>query len=133
MSYNSDYFIDKVVIVTGSASGIGEGTVTHFAKLGAKVVITDIDEQNMKRVAEKCESISPKKYRPLLIVTDLADDDQLPRIINRTIDHYGQLDVLVNNAAVQLDGPIEAKNSILNFDKTITVNLRAQFVLIKLA
>src|SRR5438105_1351207 len=98
MAYNSEYFFDKVVIVTGSASGIGEGTVTHFAKLGAKVVITDMDEENMKRVADICESISPQKYRPLLIVANLADDDQLACIINRTIDHYGQLDVLVNNA-----------------------------------
>ncbi len=59
MSYSKD-FSGKVVLITGSSSGIGEGTAILFSKLGANVVITGRNAQNVKRVAKLCQSVSPK-------------------------------------------------------------------------
>jgi len=56
-------FTNKVVLVTGSSSGIGETTVILFAKLGAKVIVTGRDESKVNEVANKCEEVSPLKLK----------------------------------------------------------------------
>ncbi len=67
---NSKDFSGKVVIVTGSSSGIGEAIAIHLSQLGAQLVITGRNEDNVKRVAKQCLSISPKglKVWVLLII-----------------------------------------------------------------
>jgi NADP-dependent 3-hydroxy acid dehydrogenase YdfG len=60
---NSKDFNGKVVIVTGSSSGIGEGIALHLAKLGAQVVVTGRNEENVKRVANQCQSVSPNRLQ----------------------------------------------------------------------
>ncbi len=62
MSSSKD-FNDKVVLVTGSNSGIGEATIILFAKLGAKCVVTGRDESKILEVAKKCEELSPLKLK----------------------------------------------------------------------
>ena len=62
MPFNLD-FTDKVVLVTGSSSGIGESTVLLFAELGAKVVVHGRDRERVADVAQKCRNVSPKKYQ----------------------------------------------------------------------
>lgn len=54
---------DKVVLITGSSAGIGEATAYSFAKLGCKIVIHGTNELRVKQVAQKCEEISPNKYK----------------------------------------------------------------------
>lgn len=56
-------FRDKVVLVTGSSSGIGEASVVLFSKLGAKVVVTGRDAQKIEAVAKKCEQVSPQNLK----------------------------------------------------------------------
>jgi NADP-dependent 3-hydroxy acid dehydrogenase YdfG len=60
---NSKDFNGKVVIVTGSSAGIGEGIALHLAKLGAQVVVTGRNEENVKRVANQCQSVSPNRLQ----------------------------------------------------------------------
>jgi NAD(P)-dependent dehydrogenase (short-subunit alcohol dehydrogenase family) len=60
-------FSEKVVIVTGSSSGIGEGIAILFSKLGANVVVTGRNRDNVKRVSDICVSVSPKKLKVLII------------------------------------------------------------------
>jgi NADP-dependent 3-hydroxy acid dehydrogenase YdfG len=64
----SGNFENKVVLVTGSNSGIGEATVLLFAKFGAKVVVHGRDIDRVSQVAKKCEEISPKKLKVILIL-----------------------------------------------------------------
>ena len=61
-------FENKVVLVTGSSSGIGEECVCLFSKLGAKVVINGRDEEKCKLVAEKCQQLSPSNYKVIQFV-----------------------------------------------------------------
>ncbi|CAG2106915.1 unnamed protein product, partial [Medioppia subpectinata] len=93
-------FTGKVVLVTGSSGGIGEAIVKLFAYLGAQVVVTGRNAESIKRVAAEARELSPKKLKPLEVVADLQKSVDLKRLLIETIDTYGRLDVLVNNAGV---------------------------------
>jgi len=94
----SNKFDGKVCLVTGSSSGIGEETAIHLAELGANLVVTGRDEQRIKSVAEKCRKISGKKV--VSVAADLLNDNDVQNLFETTIQEFGKLDVLVNNAGV---------------------------------
>ncbi|CAG2168428.1 unnamed protein product, partial [Oppiella nova] len=125
--------LGKVVLVTGSSSGIGEVTTKEFSRLGASVVITGRKATDISRVAQEVQQLSPYKLKPLEIVADLAKPEDVNRLVNETIKTFGKLDVLVNNAAVFYASAIDDKNLIEMFDRTMAVNLRAPLQLIQLA
>ena len=86
----------KVVVITGASSGIGAGLAEHFAKLGARLVLTGRNAENLNTVSLKCET----DEKPLLVVGDITSEEVAKNLIKSTIDHYGRLDVLVNNAGI---------------------------------
>ncbi|XP_018802393.1 PREDICTED: uncharacterized protein LOC108977244 [Bactrocera latifrons] len=119
----------KVVIVTGASSGIGAITAEEFAKQGSKVVITGRNEANLKATEAACKAAN-SKVELLLITADVTVDAE--RIINSTIDKFGQLDVLVNNAGYGEGGSILDIN-VDQYDKIFDTNVRAVFLLTKYA
>ncbi|CAG2177288.1 unnamed protein product, partial [Oppiella nova] len=130
---NSRNFTGKVVLTTGSSSGIGEGIVKLFSVLGASVVVTGLNATEITRVAEECQELSPNKLKPLEIVADLTKTDDVNRLLNETIKTFGKLDVLVNNAGVLKLSPLRDPNFMHVFDQTISINLRAYLELSQLA
>jgi NAD(P)-dependent dehydrogenase (short-subunit alcohol dehydrogenase family) len=126
-------FKDKVVLITGSGGVIGEKIALLFAQTGAKVVLVDINEEEIKRVSQICKKASPHNYNPLEIVADLSKQEDLERVMETTIKHFGYLDVLVNNAGISLLQNIAHVKAVEVFDYTIRVNLRAPYVLTHLA
>lgn len=121
-------FEGKVIIISGAASGIGAGAALHFAELGAKVSIVDKNGNRLNEVADQIiKSGFPK---PLPIVADITKDGQ--RIINDTIDHFGRLDVLVNNAGIFAPDSV-VDFDVSHFDHIMSTNLRAAIVLTSLA
>src|SRR5271155_5538332 len=117
---------DKVILVTGSTTGIGEGMVRVFAREGAKVMIHGRREDAaQKLVAEIGE-------RAAFVVGALDDPEVPARLVRETIDHFGRIDGLVNNAAAITRGNIENTDSEL-FDLTVAVDLKAPFLLIQAA
>lgn len=123
MSFNR-----KVISITGGASGIGAGAARNFAKLKAQISIVDLNEKGLTEVADQITRDGSSK--PLRIVADITTDCQ--RIINETIDHFGRLDVLVNNAGIiKLDSVIDF--NVNNFDCMLNANLKAPIVLTNLA
>lgn len=123
-------FNDKVVLITGASSGIGAATAIYFSKLSAKLVLVGRKEANLKRIALYCEKT--KGLKPLPITADVTEESDTERIINTTIEHYGKLDVLINNAGVIGMGGI--KNSSLEiYDKVMSTNLRAVYQMTMLA
>jgi NAD(P)-dependent dehydrogenase (short-subunit alcohol dehydrogenase family) len=92
-----DRFQGKVVIVTGGSRGIGLATSKSFAQEGAKVVIASVDEQ---RGLAAVNSLSEKGAEAIFIQTDVTQQEQAERLTTRTIDMFGGIHVLVNNAAV---------------------------------
>lgn len=122
-------FEGKVVLVTGAASGIGEEASISFAKLGARVVMVDLDEASLKIVAEKIQANG--SLPPLRIAADVVQNSS-PIIIEEVIHHFGRLDVLVNNAGiVRID--TASSVDLDTFDEIFAVNCRAVVELTKLA
>ncbi|CAG4958366.1 unnamed protein product [Colias eurytheme] len=122
-------FKNKVVIITGASSGIGAATAIEFTKEGAKVAIVGRNEEKLQTVSENCE----KGSKPLLIIADIANDDEAKRMIQKVIDEYGQIDVLVNNAGLAKYGSILDGNILEAYDETIKINLRAHINVTALA
>lgn len=81
-------FTNKVVLVTGASSGIGEAIALRFAKLGAKLAIVGRNAENLANVAKQCEA--EKGLKPLEIVADLATDAGVEKTAKETIQHFGR-------------------------------------------
>lgn len=95
-------FLNKIVLITGASSGIGAATAVHFASLGAVLVLAGRNQENLKQIKEKCLEVAPKgscqTLRPLLLIGELTDDDNVRMIIEKTIEKFDRIDVLINNA-----------------------------------
>lgn len=115
---------EKVFLITGASSGIGAAAAVHLSKLSAKLVLVGRNEKNLHRIALYCEK--PKGIKPYPIIADVTEDADVERILNETIEHFGKLDVLVNNAGVIGMGGI--KNSTMEtYDKVMSTNLRSVY------
>ena len=119
-------FKDKVVIITGASSGIGAAAAINFSKLGAKVVITGRNENNLKETAAKCEN------EVLSIVADVTNEADRMKIIEETIDKFSKIDVLINNAGIGLVAGL-LNTSMDQFDMIMNTNVRSVFHLTQLA
>lgn len=89
-------FENKVILITGAGSGIGAGVAIHMAKLRAKVVLVDLNENSLNDIAQQIDAAGLEN--PLKIVADVTTDAH--RIIDETIKHFRGLDVLINNAGL---------------------------------
>src|SRR5262245_16023577 len=115
---------DKVAIVTGGASGFGEGICKRFAQEGAKVVVNDINVEGGERVVSE---ISNRGGRALFVKADVANDADWAALVRATLDAHGELNVVVNNA-----GTTHRNQPLLNvteeqFDRVYAVNVKSLF------
>lgn len=117
---------DKVILITGSTTGIGEGMARLFVEQGAKVMIHG-------RRREAAAKLAAELGDGAAFVTGALDDSHVPgEVVSRTVAHFGRIDGLVNNAAVMTRGGIEETDEAA-FDHTVAVNLKAPFLLIRAA
>jgi len=123
-------FNGKVVLVTGAASGIGLACARAFARAGAQVVLSDIDEVKNR---ERADGIS-KEFgaRTLAVAADVAEESACQRLIAETTKAFGRLDVLVNNAGIVAAGTV-LDLKVADFDRVLAVNMRSAFMLTQLA
>lgn len=96
-------FEGQVVIVTGSATGQGEMEAKMFAQQGAKVYMTDINEEGLERVAEQ---IIADGGEAVVFPMDVVDEDAWQALVKKILDEDGHLDVLVNNAGIAVNGSV---------------------------
>lgn len=115
---------DRVVIVTGSGSGIGKGIAQRLAEDKAKVVINDIDRSKAEKVAN---DFREQGYEATGIYADITDTDQVDEMINKVMTQYGRIDVLVNNTGVVRDNLI-LKMPEEDFDFVLNVNLKGAWI-----
>jgi len=97
-------FKGKVAVVTGAASGIGRATATRFAEEGMKVVMADIEEAALE---DAVKSLSNAGHEVLGVPTDVSKWEAIQALADRTIEEFGGVNILHNNAGVVVSGPIE--------------------------
>src|SRR5262245_26620576 len=114
---------NKVAIVTSSSSGIGKAIAIRFGREGAVVVVA---ARRMKLCEQTVKEITAHGGEGWVLQTDVTDERQVERLVSETIDRYGRLDVLINNAGVGGGGRI-ADTTTKAFDEVINVNLRGTF------
>ena len=120
---------DKVVIVTGGAHGIGKAYCMGLAKAGARVVIADIDESAAKRAADEIGKAAGAKA--LAVHVDVSNEEATMQLAAQTLERFGRIDVLINNAAIfsvvpMNRGRIETIDPD-EWDRLMAVNLRGLF------
>ena len=117
----------KIVIITGSARGIGFEIGKQFAENGAKVVLSDINEE---MVTESAETLRKLGLESIGIKIDVTKEEDIQKLVKYTKDTYGRIDIAINNAGLQHVSPIEHFPTE-KFEIMIKVMLTAPFILTK--
>ncbi|MFC2164424.1 SDR family NAD(P)-dependent oxidoreductase [Acidobacteriota bacterium] len=120
---------EKVALITGGNSGIGKATAILFAEEGAKIVITG---RNEPRCQEVVGEIVDARGEALYILADVSRAEECQRTVERTVDTFGRLDILFNNAGVYFPNTaVDCSES--EWDLTIDINLKGTFLMSKYA
>jgi NAD(P)-dependent dehydrogenase (short-subunit alcohol dehydrogenase family) len=115
---------DRVAVVTGAASGIGRAIALAFAREGARVVVADINVEGGEETVRRIEDL---KGSALFVETDVAESEPVRNLIEKTIERFGKLDIMVNNAGVEVFQRL-ADTDEQTWDRVISVNLRGVFL-----
>lgn len=116
---------DKTVLITGGASGIGYAAVQAFLNQEANVVVADIDEAQGEAMIRK-----ENNDRLHFVRTDITDEPACQNAIRSAVDKFGGLDVLINNAGIEIVAPIH-EMELSDWDKVLNVNLTGMFLMSK--
>eukprot|EP00057_Strongylocentrotus_purpuratus_P033440 XP_791402.2 PREDICTED: 17-beta-hydroxysteroid dehydrogenase 14 [Strongylocentrotus purpuratus] len=119
--------------MTGASSGIGAETALHFAAEGAGLALVGRDEGRLEKTAQDCLAKGLAKDKVLTIKADMCVEDDVKRIMESTITHFGKLDVLVNNAGGASPCSLTSENLMENYDRDVRLNVRSVIQLTNLA
>jgi NAD(P)-dependent dehydrogenase (short-subunit alcohol dehydrogenase family) len=112
---------DKVAIITGGGTGIGKAISLAFANEGAAVIVA---ARNLSRLEEVAKDIKSRGGKAKAIQTDISDHEQVKRMVAQTIGEFGQIDILVNNAAMgTFNNADVADMNLDNWHDTLAINL----------
>jgi sorbitol-6-phosphate 2-dehydrogenase len=134
MVYMEISFSDKVVFITGAASGIGRACAHAFAKSGASVVVADFNEEAGIEAVRSLER--PAQADHLFVKTDVTSPESVERAVDEAVKKYGKIDVLLNNAGINLPLLlVDAKQpkskyelDAARFDRMVAVNQKGAFL-----
>jgi NADP-dependent 3-hydroxy acid dehydrogenase YdfG len=119
----------RIVMVTGASSGFGEATALRYATLGAAIALVARTESKLLELASK---LSGKAPQVLVLPTDLENSDQVAMAHAKTQREMGEIEILVNNAGMNVAARSVADTTLQDWDSIMAVNLRASFQLAKL-
>ncbi len=119
----------RVAVVTGAADGIGRAIGEHFARAGARVVLGDVAAESGEAVAAR---LSDDGLEATFVRADVAEPDDAESLTRAALERWGSLDVLVNNAAIQVEKTIEDTEPA-EWDRLMSVNLRGVYLCTKYA
>ena len=121
-------FENQVALVTGAASGMGLATAEAFAAAGAAVVLVDLNEAAVRKVAERLVAAG---HNAIAITCDVTDEAQVKRMVEQTVSAFGRLDAAFNNAGVQSLAVETADSTSEEFDRVNAINLRSVWLCMK--
>ncbi|WP_418791588.1 SDR family NAD(P)-dependent oxidoreductase [Phosphitispora sp. TUW77] len=116
---------NKVAIITGAASGMGEAAAKLFAQEGAKVILTDIQEERLQEVVKE---ITSNGYEALGLVHDVSSEEAWGKVVAEGVKAFGKIDVLVNNAGIAQSGQPFEDITLEYWNKFMAVNLSSVFL-----
>jgi len=126
---------DKVALITGGGNGIGRATAVRFAREGAKLVISDLDEAGLAETQQACQGAEMA-----VVVGSVTSRADVQRMVDETINQFGRLDILINNAGITRDGlttRIKDGNPIFmsdeKWDAVLEVNLKGTWLCSQIA
>lgn len=119
-------FEDKVVIITGGGSGLGQATAVRLAKEGAKLSLVDLNEKGLEETKKKVLEVAPNA-EVILITANVANDQEVEKYVNKTVEAFGKIDGFFNNAGIEGKQNLTEDFGIDEFEKVINVNLNGVF------
>ena len=118
-------FNNKVILITGGSSGIGHAAALAFAKEGAKVVVADIVDNRGKETVKK---LNDTGREAVFIKTDVSKPTDVENMVNTTVETYGRIDILFNNAGIAGSPVRLAELSVEDWNRVIDINLKGVFL-----
>jgi NAD(P)-dependent dehydrogenase (short-subunit alcohol dehydrogenase family) len=119
----------KVALITGGGGGLGEALSLTLAQAGVIPLVADMREEAARKVAQ---AVQAEGCQAQAILLDIRDERQIEQTLTQVVKDFGKLDILINNAGIDLTVPVE-EMSVEDFDRILAVNLRAPFILSKYA
>jgi 2-deoxy-D-gluconate 3-dehydrogenase len=126
VDYSSFQLKDKVAIVTGPSQGIGRAIAIGLAKAGAHLTLAEHPEYHQEALKEVKAEIEGLGRKALIVPTDIAHVDQIQAMVDKTVEEFGRLDVMVNNAGWTCTG-MALDNTEKEYDGTMDTTLKAVF------
>jgi len=111
---------EKVVVITGASSGLGEATARMLSAQGATVVL---GARRIERLQKLADELTANGGQALALATDVTDHDQVKSLVDAAVQKYGRIDVMINNAGLMPHSPLE-RLKIDDWNRTIDVNIK---------
>ncbi|MDY7044573.1 MULTISPECIES: SDR family NAD(P)-dependent oxidoreductase [unclassified Virgibacillus] len=115
---------NKVAIITGGGTGIGKKTALLFANEGAKLVITDINEESGRKTVDEIKALGSEG---IFIKHDVSNEEDWKQVINETINHFSTIDVLFNNAGIYIIKPL-VETELEEWNRLMSINVTGVFL-----
>ncbi len=119
---------DQVVMITGASGGLGAEAAHQFGAEGAKLAISDINEEKLKLTAAALEA---KGYEVFSIVCDVTNEDQVKSFVDGCVDKFGRIDAAINNAGIDPAHNLLADTPVEDYQRTMDINVKGVFLCMK--